>query len=510
MSDAAYQEHDNFEHSGNYYGIYNQFKTRPYDYQVDAIKSLKDKLLEHGFAGLFAEVGTGKTKITLDLFHIMKQYCNHMVIICPKSLISTWAKQIDIHTNIPKSKVFRWDKLYKNRNGQNTMLMLGSMSQFVFLVNVEMFQYSNALLDQVVRSLQRHPCLCVIDESVKIKEPGAKRTKQLVKYGRDFAYKVIMTGTEISAGPQSLYSQFKFLKHDFWVKVGIANYEGFKGNYCIEKQIRINGGRMVKAIKHETEMNDIERLQFNSRLRNLHNAVDPYIHRILRKDCLDLPERIEIEIPITLSDKERGHYSQMKNDCIAIIGSETFEATAVIAQFTKLRQITSGHINGLELQPMPSKLAYLMDDIESNDENAIIVCYFQKDVERVLEELLSSGYDAVSYYGANLAPLNEENKNRFENGQVRFLVAGHDMIAQGHNLQEHCALMYVYSVSLNSEVNAQYKGRIDRNGQTRRPVYKYLIAENTIDEHIHELINSKMNVQKYFSEMGRNEALGVI
>jgi hypothetical protein len=198
----------------------------------------------------------------------------------------------------------------------------------------------------------------------------------------------------------------------------------------------------------------------------------------------------------------------MKNDCIAFIESESFEAVAAIAQFTKLRQIACGHINGVDInkKSKPSKLSWLMNDIEDNDENAIIVAFFQKDVEKIYDSLLAAGYTARSYYGGNSQKANEDGKNDFENGKVRFLVAGHDMIAQGHNLQEHCALMYIYSISLNSEVNAQYKGRIDRNGQTRNPVYKFILSEGTLDEHIHELINSKMNVQKYFTEIGREEA----
>lgn len=506
MSD--YKEHDNFEHSG--YTLSESFKTKPYDYQVDAIVHLTKILKEHGFAGLFAEVGTGKTKIALDTWSYNKSRMNHLVIVCPKSLISTWIKQINVHTDIPESRIFRWDKLSKTRNGHSTLELLHTISQFVFLINVEAFQFENTLVDKLMLNLAKNPGFMVIDESVKIKEPSAKRTKRLIKYGKLFAYKMIMTGTEISAGPQSLYSQFRFLQDKFWIGNGISNYGSYKGVYCIEKQIRINGGRMVSALKNQNELTDMERLQFNNRLKALHNVVDPYIHRILRKDCLSLPDRIETDIIVTMSDEEKRAYNAMKRDSIVFFNSESFTAAAAIAQFTKLRQITGGHIEGKNFVDRSSKLSWLINDVEDNDENAIVVCFFQRDVENVYDALCKEGYSCRSYYGGNPDDVNDSGKSDFESGKVRFLVASHEMIAQGHNLQEHCALMYIYSVSLNSEVNAQYKGRIDRNGQTRNPVYKFLLAEDTIDEHIHRLIESKMNVQKYFSEIGREEAAKII
>ncbi len=353
--------------------------------------------------------------------------------------------------------------------------------------------------------VSKKPCLCVLDESVKIQTPGAKRTKRAITFGSEYMYKIIMTGTDISSGVQALYSQFNFLDRHFWPNHGTRNFIGFKAAFTIQKRVYLQSGVTVDAVKRMDEMSEIEKALQKTKLAALNQIIEPYTIRILRKDCLDLPPQINMEVPIELSKKESKVYKDMLRDCIAEINGESFEAISAIAVFSKLRQITSGHCGDEFIEGIPSKLSWLLDDLEDHNENAIVVCYFHKDVEIVEKNIAKMGIDVRSYYGGNNDKINEAGKSLFEDGKLRILVASHEMIAQGHNLQEHCNLMYIYSVSLNSEVNAQYKGRIDRNGQRKNPVFKHILATGTIDEKIHQMIEQKMNIQKVFSEMSKGK-----
>lgn len=494
------------------------FKTVPMAHQEAAtalgIRTLQEK---QGLA-LFGEVGTGKTKIVLDIF--MNQYMNinALVIMCPKALMSTWEREIFKHTDIKPYKITRWDEIRNKKSTAASVANMLSRTGYIFIVNIEALSYNAEPVTKVIKDIVKRPTIIALDESVKIQTPSSNRTKNALAIARLGWQRIIMTGTDISSGPQALYSQFKFLDMDFWKKNMIQNYLTYKNFFTVQKKIRIQGGKTVEVVKRMDEMSNIEKAIQKAKLEKLNSIIDPITIRILRKDCLDLPPQININVPIELSSDEMRAYRNMRDHMITEVDNEIVESINAISGFTKLRQITSGHVNGLNITRIPSKLGFLLEDIEGHNENAIIVAYFQHDVEAIEKALViaSKGYGVEdnsfvgSYYGGNSDTVNEKNKEKFEKGELRFLVASHEMIAQGHNLQEHCSLMYVYSVSLNSEVNAQFKGRIDRTGQTKSPVYKYLLAKGTIDESIHELIEAKMNVQAMFSDMGKKDLVKIL
>lgn len=488
------------------------FKTTPMKHQEAGVIKGIDILKRAGHLALFGEVGTGKTKIAIDIFLNQRAFINHMVVLCPKGLFNTWQKEILKHSDLKDHQIIRWDTIKSGKGLKVSTENMLARSGYIFIINIESLQYDNAIIEKLFDDLSKKPSIIAIDESVKIQTPSAARTKKALKVSKLFAQRIIMTGTDISSGPQALYSQFLFLDPMFWKSRAILNFTSYKGAYTLSKKVRIQGGREIDVVKRMDEMSIMEQAVQRVKLEKLHDAINPVTIRILRKDCLDLPEQQNIEIQISLSKDERCAYDSMRKTCIAEIDDEMFEAINAISVFSKLRQITSGHIAENSIQLVPSKLQFLLDDIEDHSETAIIVAYFQYDV-RIITEAISKkfGSESVkSYFGGNNDKLNEQAKNSFEEGKLRFLVASHEMIAQGHNLQEYCHLMYIYSISLNSEVNAQFKGRIDRNGQKYNPVFKYLLAEKTIDEDLHELIQQKMNLQAAFSSMGKDKLKGLL
>lgn len=488
------------------------YKTTPYAYQENAVVNGIRILRDSGFLALFGEVGTGKTKIAIDMFINQRHVINHMVVLCPKNLFGTWEKEIKRHADIEPHKIIRWDQIKKRQATLDRVDNMIASSGYIFLCNIEALQFDNTMITKLFFDLSKKPSIILLDESPKIQTPSAARTKNALKFSRQFVQRVIMTGTDISSGPQALYSQFMFLSPVFWKDRAVQNFTAFKGAFTLSKKVRIQGGREIDVVKRIDEMSAIEKAIQKVKLEKLNEMITPFTIRILRKDCLDLPEQINVDVPIELSSAEWKVYEDMRKNCIAELDGELVEAINAISMFSKLRQITSGHVNGESIETVPSKLSWLLDDIEDHDNNAVIVAYFQHDVQVITAALAKAvgSENVASYYGLNSNADNEAAKARFEEGKLRFLVASHGMIAQGHNLQEHCSLMYIYSVDLNSETNAQFKGRIDRNGQTENPVFKYLLAKNTIDERIHEMIEQKMNLQSMFSNMGKKAILTLL
>jgi superfamily II DNA/RNA helicase len=178
--------------------------------------------------------------------------------------------------------------------------------------------------------------------------------------------------------------------------------------------------------------------------------------------------------------------------------------------YAKLRQVIGGSIGDTLLTKRPAKLEALLDDIEDHEESAVIVAYFRQDLKVICDALAEDGHSFGVLHG-DVKPADRDIAiDGFNAGKIRFLVGQHDLLAQGLNLQKQCALMYTYSVSLVAETQSQYHGRIDRNGQTRRPVFKHLIAKGTIDERIHKMIRSNLNVQRIFSSMSKKEMINLL
>ena len=125
--------------------------------------------------------------------------------------------------------------------------------------------------ERLKKCLKENKCLLICDESSRIKTPGAKRTKRLIRLSQLAEYRRILTGTPITTGIQNLYSQFKFLSP--WI-LGHNAYEHFKNEYIIF------GGydnREIVGYKNTEKLLD---------------KIAQFSYRIKKKECLDLPDKI--------------------------------------------------------------------------------------------------------------------------------------------------------------------------------------------------------------------------
>ncbi len=85
-----------------------KFKTKPYEHQKDALKKCWNK---EAFA-IFAEMGTGKTKIALDNACILynRGKIDRLLVVAPKGAYMNWV-DLEIPTHVPdyiNTKVLAW------------------------------------------------------------------------------------------------------------------------------------------------------------------------------------------------------------------------------------------------------------------------------------------------------------------------------------------------------------------------------------------------------------------
>ena len=253
-----------------------KFKTKPYAHQLTAL----EKSWNRETYAYFMEMGTGKTKVLIDNLAMLydKGKVNGALIVAPKGVIGTWYNQ-EIPTHMPdhiESVSVLWQSnITKEQSRKLGTLFKTGEQLHILIMNVEAFSTTKGR-DFARKFLSSHNTLMAIDESTTIKNPKAKRTKNILDLVPFSKYRRIMTGSPVTKNPLDLYSQCKFLSH--W-HLDFESYYAFRARYAIMKTANISGRQiqLVSGFKNLAELSD---------------KLQPFSYRVLKSDCLDLPDKI--------------------------------------------------------------------------------------------------------------------------------------------------------------------------------------------------------------------------
>jgi SNF2 family DNA or RNA helicase len=448
-----------------------------YDHQARAYTIGIDFLKKHGFFAALMEMGTGKTYTSLAI----SQYLNAFtIVICPKSIIPAWTEQINDFFGVDNKAIFIWDSVKsKGKRYHQCLAVLPQTKNTIFIINIEAFQTTNKLLFSTLQNIMKqNQTLCILDESSKIKNPKANRTKNLMQF--DFSYKMIMTGTEITNSVLDIFSQFEFLKKGFW---GFRSFYSFRARYAILKEMQIQAGRTFKVVVGFQRVDEIAK------------RIAPYSFRIKKEQCLDLPEKIQQTVKLKMNKEQEKIYFQLKNDLYAEYKDTELTVQNKVSLFLRFRQITGGFMpeSGELIGKSNPKLDFIIDDSEDYTDKFIIWCCFRAEVSYIKSKLNSCArYDGeckeMSFF-----------QDHGERG-AKYFAANMQTGAFGLNLQ-FCSNVYYFTRSLSLEENLQSEDRTHRIGQKNNCLYKSLVMENTIDERVNKLVNNKKNMLETFQSM---------
>lgn len=464
-----------------------EFKTTPYDHQR---KALSDSWAAEYYA-LFMEMGTGKSKVTVDNIAILYEMgkINAALIVAPKGVYDNWVKgEIPVH--LPdriERQVMRWQPQKTQRYERELTEFITDKGKHlkVFVVNVEAFSTPRGFEAAQAFLFQNPDNMVVVDESTTIKNRKAQRTKNIIKL-RDYArYRRILTGSPITKSPMDLFSQCDLLKEKC---LGFNSYFAYQSRYA-NVQKRTMGHRSFQQIVGYR------------RLDELSEKLDKFSNRVLKKDCLDLPEKVYVRRNVELTPEQERLYIQMKKLALAKMESGELATTAsVLTQIMRLQQICCGHLqpDDGEIQQLKSnRLPALMDVVQEINGKAIIWATYTHDILAIRDALAAEyGEDSVAcYYGATPQDERQDIVNRFQNASdpLRFFVGQPKTGGYGITLTAANTTIY-YSNSYDLEIRLQSEDRAHRIGQTNKVTYIDLVAPDTVDEKIREALRNKIDV----------------
>jgi SNF2 family DNA or RNA helicase len=450
------------------------YKTKPYAHQEEALQRSYDK---KNFA-YFMEMGCGKSKVLIDNIYWLCQnrLIDTAIIVAPKGVYMNWVNN-EIPTHMPEDmdpEIYLW-KANSTRNEKKRLTEgVSNRNKFRILVmNIESFVTKKApvFLESFTH---RSEFLLAIDESTTIKNPKAKRTKAIMKFGETAKYKRILTGSPITQSPLDLYSQCAFLNKRL---LGYDSYWSFQGRFAVVRQQRMGNHSFNQVVGYKN-------------LDELTQKLKIFAHRTTKKEALDLPEKIYTTRQVELTSTQEEHYHSMKKTSVIFLEEgDMVTAPEVMTRLLRLQQLLCGYLvndDGETVELANNRIKVMMEVVEEMTGKVIIWSRFRYDIKKIKNEL-SKTYGSgsvVTYYGDTSQEDRDSAIHNFQtNPETRFFVSNAQTGGRGITLTAASNVIY-YSNDFNLESRKQSEDRCHRIGQHKPVLYVDLVCPNTVDVHI--------------------------
>ena len=426
-------------------------------------KDIANNALNAGCYGIFADTGTGKTVMGLEIAN----HFSKTIILCPLSVIETaWVD--DCNRFYPEKKIVNcWSN---SRDGRIDAL---NENADIYVMNYESYK----ILKNEIRAAG-FDCM-IVDESSCMKNMGSQITSMILEMISVIPHRFVLSGCPTPNHNSEIFPQMKFVNNEIFGN----NYYGFLARYFHQDM----------ANPHVWFQTDEDKERYNLRLGEQSVFLK-------KEDCVDLPDKIFQVRRFDLSKEQRKYYDEMINDIQSHINEwSKFEFTA---KLMKLREIVSGFVypkgsKGTNIVKMLSNKTAILSEVlnEIGDKQVIIWCQFQYEIESLAEQFGGVG-------------LTSKTKRRddiirdFRDGKIKYLFTHPQLLGKGLTFV-NCTYNVYYSLSFSYEEFKQSQDRIHRIGQTNKCTYIILQARDTIDEKIYDCLQRKKSaVDELYNEIG--------
>jgi len=289
----------------------------------------------------------------------------------------------------------------------------------------------------------------------------------------------------VTKSPLDIYAQTEFLGPGL---LGYDSFYAFQGRYAVTQKRQMGAHSFQQVVGYRN-------------LDELTERIDMFSYRVLKKDCLDLPEKTYTVRYVGMSPEQFKMYEQLRTMALTMLDDGTLvTAPAVVTQLLRMQQVMSGHLktdDGDMIYFPSQRMDALKDILEEHDGKAIIWSRFRYDIRQIvrqLNETFGAGC-AAAYYGDT--PDDERNAivKNFQNPNhpLRYFVGNPATAGYGLTLTEANLVVY-YANDFNLETRIQSEDRAHRIGQRNPVTYVDLICEGSIDERIVASLRDKIDI----------------
>lgn len=419
---------------------------RPYQTEI------VDKILMIPKVGVFADMGLGKSACTIKALQILMY--PRTLIIAPKLVaMSTWPQEF-----------LRWD------SAARVTLIAGTpkkRAEKVLSVS-DVFIISRDNVEWLVKTFKNiHYDVIVLDESSSFKNFTAKRTRAVKQLCKTADRVIELTGTPASNGYGDLFSQIFLL--DGGQRLG-KSVTRFREEYMSGPVI--NGHKIYNKMKKGSE-------------EKINELIKDITFSLKSCDYLQLPDRVDSFIKLSLDDSTRRDYERLKNDYVLRHGNEVITVANAAVMCGKLACLANGFIYNDDKEVIEfsrHKLERLKEIIDVSTENILVFAVYQRDITEI-EKLGAVKLDSSSKI------------EMWQRGEIKVGVAQPASLAYGVNLQSGGRTVIWYSCPYSLEQYQQANKRLHRSGVKGTVSIIHMITEDTIDIDIYKSLQNKTLTQ---------------
>lgn len=445
------------------------FKTKPFNHQ--------EKGLEYGMKYdrwfLGDEQGLGKSKQVIDIAvaRKIKYGYKHCLIVCGVNTLK-WNWMNEIHTHSDENSFILGQRTLKNG-----ILTIGSMNNklndldnidelpYFIITNVESFRnedFANKVKDLCKKGKIN---MCAADETHKMKNPSSQQTKGFLKCLPEC--RIAMTGTPLMNNPMDLYVILKWLGYENHA------FYSFKQHYCVMGGY---GGYEIVGYKN---------------MDQLTNQINSIMLRRLKKDVLDLPEKIYVDEYVDMLPKQSEIYKEVQMDIKAHIDEIKFDNNP-LSTLIRLRQAT-GYTGILSSSIQESakldRMVDLVDEAVSNDDKCLVFSNWTQMTDEIVKRLKQ--YNPALITGQTKDSDRTIQQDKFMNDDSCKVIVG-TIGAMGTGLTLTAGTTVIFlDEPWNKALFEQAVDRAHRIGTKNNVTIYSIMCKGTIDERIHDLIYKK-------------------
>lgn len=420
-------------------------KTKLYNYQ----NKIVNEQTKNKSVNLFMSMGTGKTVTSLSLFE--KNPTDKILIICLVSKMKDWYDDLKNELNM--------DSIILNKGTAKNRTLLNPY------VNAYIINFESAWRLKELLSWVDDNTTILIDESHKIKNPNSSIGKFCQKLSKRTEYKIILTGTPQSQGYIDYYNQLYF------TDIFHLTFADFKKLFCVYEKQYFNNFPVMQLVGYKNK---------------------DTMEKIIHENCVFYERKpADDKIPTDIVQKfdKPEQYDKFRKVRIY----EDVVADTMGKLFSCMRTICSGNIEQYEVDDQ--KIQWLDDMLDCIDDRLVIFYNFNVERDRIIKLLETKKIPYSEYSGRT------KSFDNFKNNEKSVQLCQYKSASTGINDLVVAHKCVFYSLPTEYIDYVQSKKRLDRIGQTEKPLFYYLICKDTIEEKIwSKLQNGEDFDEKMFAQ----------
>lgn len=395
-----------------------------------------------------SEMGLGKSCESLAWVQLHRDKIP-VIVVCPASLKLNWEREAEMWLPNPKTEVLSGTTPYKTKGE-------------ILIINYDIvFAWYEELK-------KKKPEIIILDESHSVKSSATRRTKAVKKLCKDVPHIIALSGTPIVNRPIEIYNTLQILDKNLF-----PNYIAFCRRYC---NMHNNGfGMDVSGASNTAELHD--------------KLISTLMWRCKKSDVLkELSDKIYSFVPIALNNTDE--YKEAEKDFIAYVrrekGNEAAQRIESVEALAKIEGLKQLAVKG----KLKEAIEWIRNFLES-DQKLVVFCTHKFVVDELMDTFKGI---SVKIDGSVTIPDRQRAVDIFQlNPKCKLFVGNIQAAGTGLNLQASSNVAFL-ELPWHSGHVVQAEDRCHRIGQKDSVNVHFLLAQNTIEEKIAKMIDSKRKI----------------